>query len=223
MNVLLLEDTASVREFYSDILSKEVPCTVIPADSIEAAKEKCSNIEFDLIIVDIHLKEKEDGVDFVNWFCSEYASAVILYTGLSASDLRDKFKKLRFKYNLLIKKPIHMDFLVEQVREIGNLRSSPMTDNIILDKIDKCLKAHRVDCEKSLRDRFIKKNPAFNWATAITIMLISTSTVAIYYKDNGTLKERIKILEMSQESYLQGQDRILLEVLKIQKSLEGKK
>lgn len=106
--VLLVEDNPDSRKLLTSLFRKRLGLTLSCAASVNEAEEKLSATQFDLIISDLRMPEK-DGFDMLRLVIEQQHSAPFLF--YSAEDIsRDTLR--RFDYPVIaVKKPQHQELL----------------------------------------------------------------------------------------------------------------
>ncbi len=112
--VLIIDDEEQILNFVKYVLDKE-GCTVSLASNGKVALEDYVMAEFDIVITDIAMPEK-DGIDTIIEIRQQRPSvAIVAMSGVSASE---KLLRLAsdFKADVTIKKPFTVEELVAAVK-----------------------------------------------------------------------------------------------------------
>ncbi len=115
LRVLIIDDEEQILNYVKYVLDKE-GCTVSLASNGKEAIEIFSTAEFDIVITDIAMPEK-DGIDtIIEMRQLNPPVAIVAMSGVSSSD---KLLKLAtaFDADVTIKKPFTVDELLVAVKE----------------------------------------------------------------------------------------------------------
>jgi DNA-binding NarL/FixJ family response regulator len=94
LRILIVEDDAIVAEDISDFLKDLGHIPVGPAYDLEAAEELIQKQKFDIALLDIHLRNPDDGINLAKWIKEKKPVPVIFLTAYSDSMTLSKVKEI---------------------------------------------------------------------------------------------------------------------------------
>jgi len=102
------ESTARLLETY---LKGIIYCT--PVTSVEEAREKLSEQEFDFTLIDYYLNSSENGYDAYKYFKEAYPNMkCLIYSGQSPESINPEIK------DIYIEKPFKRDIVIEKITKL---------------------------------------------------------------------------------------------------------
>jgi two-component system, chemotaxis family, chemotaxis protein CheY len=116
-NVLIVDDSPTTRKLIRYIL-KKTDYTVHEAEDGIDAMEKLSNLETDLVIVDLNMPNM-DGIEFVKLLRNNYYhmdTPIIMLTTTKDEDL--KREALQAGVNLFLNKPVQPAHLISRIESL---------------------------------------------------------------------------------------------------------
>jgi DNA-binding response OmpR family regulator len=114
--ILVIDDDRSIRE-YLRFLLEEVGYGVVEAENGVVGLERFSTGEFDAVITDIAMPEK-DGIDtIIEMRASDPAVRIIAMSGVAKSDTLLEIARM-YKADRVIKKPFQSEEIIAVVRAV---------------------------------------------------------------------------------------------------------
>jgi len=115
-SILLVEDEALIAMSLRMELSNAGYSITQIAATGEDAIALANKVLPDLILMDIHLGGKLDGIEAAQQICAEHEIPVIFMTGYDETEIRKRNQNINF--NLLIKKPVRVDELLKMIESL---------------------------------------------------------------------------------------------------------
>ncbi|MBU2444328.1 MAG: response regulator [Bacteroidetes bacterium] len=117
--ILYVEDHEESAKILITIFKKE--CDIINAVSVSEALEKLKSVQFDLIIMDIALHTKFDGLELISKLKSDEKYKNIPIIALTAHAMHgDKEKILDGGADDYVSKPFYKNILIEKINRLIN-------------------------------------------------------------------------------------------------------
>lgn len=114
--ILVIDDDRAIRE-YLRFLLEEVGYGVVEAENGVVGLERFSTGEFDVVITDIAMPEK-DGIDtIIEMRASDPAVRIIAMSGVAKSDTLLEIARM-YKADRVIKKPFQSEEIIAAVRAV---------------------------------------------------------------------------------------------------------
>lgn len=116
--ILVVEDQGLISLYIKDLLIAEGYDVCNDCFKVDAAIEKIKSEKFDLIIIDINLKDQKTGIDLANYLLQLDALPYIFITSYSDKGTLEKIKNVR-PYGYLVK-PFKKEDLIAMVYLVLN-------------------------------------------------------------------------------------------------------
>jgi len=172
INVLIIDDSALIREFLTDILNNDNDINVVSAVSnAYKATEILNNEKIDVIILDIDLPLM-DGITFLEKIMNQHPLPVIIISGMMEEGSKDAIKALQLgALEIIIKDKIGIkNFLNREKENIINSIKNAASANIV--QFNKLL----LKDKKIIETSGIKKDQTGGGKSSNKIIAIGAST-----------------------------------------------
>ena len=200
-NILIIEDDNLVVERYKGLLS-DFDCEIDVMSTLATSTECMSRINYDLYIIDVHLKGKESGLDLIGRSGATPEKCLIISGTLGEKLVRsliDFYKVPR--ENIMIKPPGSKEFKF-LVNLILKIKEIPIITNENIE-----INAEEIMSKNiSLLTDVIKKLPIKTWAyiiISIISIITSSSTFFAYrgYKAHAAFEKQVETYCISRFNY----------------------